>query len=149
MEIKYLILLLLLLIAVYTDMTQTRISNRLIVVGLLFGLVFRIFGEGWTGFLVYIVNISIPVILFYLLFYLHALGAGDIKLFSMMGAFLSREQLFEIIIMAFLAFAVLGTVRLLYNYVVLKTDFGKLTQIYFSPAIIIAYLISIWRYING
>lgn len=145
----YLILLLLLLIAVYTDMTKTIISNRLIIVGFLVGLVFRIFGEGRTGILVYIVNISIPVILLFLLFFVRALGAGDIKLFSMIGAFLPTEQLLQVMMMAFIAGAGMGLVKLGYKYLFSGSIHGKLTQIHFSPAILIAYLISMWRCING
>ena len=145
MGVMYLALFGLLLYAVYTDMTRTIISNRLIVFGLLCGLVFRIFGEGKAGILVYIVNISIPVILLYLLFCMRALGAGDIKLFSMVGAFISTEQLLQMMMLSFLAGAVLGLVKLLYKYFFSGNIDGKLTQIHFSPAILIAYLISIWR----
>lgn len=149
MNVMYLIVLLLLLIAVYTDMTSTIISNRLIIVGFILALLFRIFGEGKAGVLIYIVNISIPVSLLYLLFCLHVLGAGDIKLFSMVGAFLTTEQLLELIMMAFFAGAVLGMIKLAYKRIVSGYVPLELTQIHFSPAILIAYLISIWRCVNG
>lgn len=149
MKVMYLLLLLLLLIAVYTDMTKTIISNRLIIVGLILGLFFRVFGEEKAGILVYIVNISIPVILLYLLFCTHALGAGDIKLFSMIGAFISTEQLLQIMLMAFVAGAVMGIMKLVYRRLFSGYIYGKLTQIHFSPAILFAYLISSWRCING
>ena len=145
----YLILLLLILIAVYTDMTKTVISNRLIIVGFVFALFFRIFGEGKTGILVYVINISIPVILLYLLFCMHALGAGDIKLFSMIGAFITTEQLSQIMVMAFVVGAVMGIMKLVYRSFFSGYVPGKLTQIHFSPAILIAYMISIWRCVNG
>ena len=145
----YLIVLLLLLIAVYTDMTKTIVSNRLIVVGLFLGLLFRVFGEGRAGILVYIVNISIPVILLYLLFCLHALGAGDIKLFSMIGVFISTEQLLQIMVRAFITGAVMGVMKLVYRRLFSGYVCGKLTKIHFSPAILIAYVFSIWRYVNG
>lgn len=137
------------MIAVYTDMTKTIISNRLIMVGLIVGLLFRIFGEEKAGILVYIVNISIPVILLYLLFYLRALGAGDIKLFSMIGAFITTEQLFHIMIMAFVTGAVMGVVKLVYRRIFTGYIPGKLTQIHFSPAILSSYIIFIWRCVNG
>lgn len=149
MNARYLILLVLLLMAVYTDMTKTIIRNRLIIVGFILGLAFRIFGEGRDGFLVYIVNISIPMILLYLLFCWHALGAGDIKLFSMIGAFISTKQLLQIMMMAFGVGAVMGSFKMIHKYILSEATHGKLTQIHFSPAILIAYLISIWRYIYG
>ena len=149
LRVIYLILLLLLLIAVYTDMTKTIISNRLIVVGLILGLLFRIFGEGKADILIYIVNISIPVILLYLLFYLRALGAGDIKLFSMIGAFITTKQLLEVMSMAFVIGGIIGAVKLVYIRFFSGYVSGQLTQIHFSPAVLIAYLICIWRYVNG
>lgn len=126
-------------------MKKTIISNRLIIVGLILGLFFRIFGEEKTGILVYIVNISIPVILLYLLFRMHALGAGDIKLFSMIGAFITTEQLLQIMVMAFVIGAVMGFLKLLYIRLFSGYVPGKLTQMNFSPAILVAYLICIWR----
>ena len=145
----YLLLFGLLVIAVYTDITKTIISNRLIIVGYSLGLVFRIFGEGKTGLLVSIVNISIPVILLYLLFCLHALGAGDIKLISMIGAFLSTKLLLQIIIRAFFIGAIMGLFKLIDKRLFSGYVHGNLTQIHFSPAILIAYLITIWRCIHG
>ena len=136
----YLILLVFLVYAVYTDMTQTRISNRLIVLGLIIGLFFRIWTEGAIGVLFFVVNIFIPVIFLYLLFQMRALGAGDIKLFSMLGAFLTVEQLLKLMVLAFSIGAVIGVCKIIYQFIWLKYELGKLTQIHFSPAILIAYI---------
>ena len=145
MQISYVVLLGLLLIAVYTDMTWTRISNRLIVLGLFIGLILRIVGEGSIGILVFIVNISIPVILLYLLFQMRALGAGDIKLFSMIGGFISTEELLQILGVAFFVGAIYGLGKIAYQNLYLKRVYKKTTQIHFSPAIVVAYLMVIWR----
>lgn len=140
MNVVYLILLGCLSYAVYTDMTRTRISNRLIVSGLLGGFFFRIWSEGSMGVFVYVVNIFIPVIFLYLLFQMHALGAGDIKLFSMLGAFISTEQLLRLMGLAFCIGALLGIFKIIYQFIFLKSELGKLTQIHFSPAILVAYI---------
>ena len=65
------------------------------------------------GILYFILNITIPVVLFILLFQMHALGAGDIKLFSLVGSFLTTRQLFQVIVYAFLFAAVLGRGKVL------------------------------------
>ena len=145
LNVVYLILSGFLICAVYTDMTQTRISNRLIVLGLVLGIFFRIMTEGYMGVLFFVVNIFIPVILLYLLFQLRVLGAGDIKLFSMLGAFISTEQLLSLMVLAFCVGALLGIGKKVYQFIFLKRELGELTQIHFSPAILIAYLIIIWR----
>ena len=127
--------------AVYTDMTQTRISNRLIVLGLMIGFFVRLWSDGLMGVFVCVVNIFIPVIFLYLLFQMRALGAGDIKLFSMLGAFISTKQLLKVMVLAFCVGALLGICKIIYQFVFLKCEIGKLTQIHFSPAILIAYIL--------
>ena len=117
LKLIYLVLLVPLGWAVYTDLTQTRIRNWLIVVGLLAGFFYRIMIEGSLGVLFFFSNISIPVILLNLLFQMRALGAGDIKLFSMLGAFLSTEQLLKLMVMAFVIGAVFGIFKIIYPIV--------------------------------
>lgn len=127
--------------AVYTDMTQTRVSNRLIVFGLTTGFVFRLWSEGLIGIFFFVVNAFIPVIFLFLLFQVRALGAGDIKLFSVLGAFISTKQLLKLMVLAFLVGALLGICKIVYQFIFLRYELGKLTQIHFSPAILIAYIL--------
>ena len=127
--------------AVYTDMTQTRISNRLIIMGLIVGFCFRVITEGSIGIIIFVVNVFIPVIFLFLLFQMRALGAGDIKLFSMLGAFISTKQLIRLMVAAFFVGALLGICKILYQFIFLKYEIGKLTKIHFSPAILIAYIL--------
>lgn len=149
MNAVYLILLGFLFRAVYTDMTQTRISNRLIVFGLLIGFIFRLWTDGSRGVLFYVINIFIPVIFLFLLFQVRALGAGDIKLFSMVGAFISTKQLLKLMVLAFCVGALLGICKIIYQFIFLRFELRRLTQIHFSPAILIAYVLvvggGLWR----
>ncbi len=125
--------------AVVTDVASTRIRNRLIVCGLSCGLVLRILGQGSTGILIFFINISIPVILLYLLFQLRALGAGDIKLFSVVGAYVSTKELLAVMLISFLVGALIGVGKMIYIRFILQKTGGKFTKIHFSIAIIIAY----------
>ena len=59
--------------AVIQDFMCMKISNRLIVCGLIWGLVLKIWGNGYVGILYFILNITIPVVLLFLLFQMHAL----------------------------------------------------------------------------
>lgn len=130
--------------AVVMDLTTWRISNRLICTGLIWGLAFRIFQEGSVGIVHFLMNISIPVILFFLLFQMRGLGAGDIKLFSMTGGFLSFRQLVCLMVVAFLVAAGIGVVKLLLQKEWSVHFWEKRTLIHFSPAILIAYFIVVW-----
>ncbi len=140
-EVIRLSLLVILLTAAATDLTDGKISNRLIVFGMLSGLAFRIYGEGGAGILIFLVHISIPVILFYLLFQMRALGAGDIKLFSVIGSFVSVKELLFMMVCSLFMGAVLGTVKIAYQRVVLGRPKGKYTFMHFSIAIVISYVL--------
>lgn len=137
-------LLAILILAVAMDFRKQKISNRLIAFGLFSGLILRILGEGSIGIVHFLVNISIPVILLFLLFWLRALGAGDIKLFSVVGGFLETRQLFWVLITAFLAAAIIGTGKVLYLNLSGQYHGKGKTLIHFSLAILIGYLFVIF-----
>ena len=100
--------------AVGMDLRNMRISNRLILIGLAISLVRRILCEGISGLFTGIILISLPVILLYLLFLAGALGAGDIKLFSLIGGFIQLKELIWCIVFAFLFAAVISFMKMLY-----------------------------------
>lgn len=126
------------------DAGNGKISNRLIVSGLIWGLAFRLLGEGSAGAVHFLMNISIPVILLFLLFSLRVLGAGDIKLFSVAGGFLTLTQLGYLIVAAFVVGAVMGTAKIIYKKVTVGYAIGTRTFMHFSTAILIGYLIVVW-----
>ena len=67
------------------------------------GLLFGLLEHPVWGVYYFLRNISVPVILFYLLFQMRVLGAGDIKLFSMTGSILTIGKLFQCMAYSFLA----------------------------------------------
>lgn len=105
----------LLSVAAATDIQSFRVSNRLIASGLLLGLFSQILECGMRGIGVFLLNVSIPVILLYLLFLIRALGAGDIKLFSMIGGIWGLQVLCTTIAASFLVAAVLSLCKVLYH----------------------------------
>lgn len=105
----------LLSIAAVTDIQSLRISNRLIVSGLFLGCFFQILELGVKGIGVFLLNVSIPVILLYLLFLIRALGAGDIKLFSMIGGIWGLQVLCITIAVSFLVAAAMSLCKILYH----------------------------------
>ena len=101
-------------LAVVMDFGNGRISNRLIVSGLIWGLAFRLLGEGSAGAVHFLMNISIPVIMLYLFYLIGVLGAGDIKLFSVIGGFTNLKTLTDCVLAAFVAGAVIAVLKMLY-----------------------------------
>lgn len=137
-------LLTVLVLAVVTDFREMKISNRLIASGLILGLALRILGEGGAGIVHFLVNISIPVILLFLLFQMRALGAGDIKLFSVAGGFLTTRQLLYVMLASFFVAAFTGLGKLLYQKRITGIFRYQRTLIHFSTSILIGYFIVVW-----
>lgn len=158
--------LLLLLTAAVTDLCSGRISNRLIGLGLTMGLAVQIWESGWSGFILFVIQVLFPVIVLFLLFLMRALGAGDIKLFSVVSGIWNLKVICYCMFFSFLAGAIVSLGKLLFYknlrarlqyfcfYVWLSLtekqigayDRGrseKETIIHFSVAIFIGFLISI------
>ena len=87
------VLLVILILAVISDLRYMKISNRLIFVGIVLALAIRIWGNGWSDIGNFLWNISFPVIVLYLFYLVGAMGAGDIKLFSVVGGFFNFKEL--------------------------------------------------------
>ena len=101
-------------IAVCMDLCSMRISNRLILIGLGIALLQRFLSGGMIEVLNGIILAVFPIILLYLLFLVGALGAGDIKLFSLIGGFVNFKELLWCIIFAFLFAAAFSLLKMLY-----------------------------------
>ena len=158
--------LLLLSSAAAMDIQSGKIRNRLIFTGLAAGFFFQVAEAGWKGAGVFLRNVSIPVILCYLLFLMHALGAGDIKLFSVIGGIWDLHILKLTIIISFLVAAGMSLWKMLYHHNLIsrlcilgkylyqvivtfqlpeypKGDQGKQHIIHFSIAIFIGFLVAL------
>lgn len=108
-------------LAVGMDLKTMRISNRLILVGIGLALVQRWLCEGIAGVFTGIFLISFPVIVLYLLFLVGALGAGDIKLFSLIGGFVNLKELTGCMLFAFLFGAGFSFLKMLFSNTLLSS----------------------------
>ena len=152
----------LLSVAVIMDLRSMRISNRLILIGLGIALVRRVICDGMQGVLTGVFLISFPVIILYLLFLAGALGAGDIKLFSLIGGFVNFKELIWCMIYAFIFAALLSLAKMLYHrtfFVSMKsvilyfnemlmgnlhpyeTTRGNVQKIHFSVAVLVGVIV--------
>lgn len=87
-EIRIIALVLITGSAVLDDLYRGRISNGIIMTGLLWGVLYQIFSEGMIGLMVFLGGVLLPAILMAGLYYFRMIGAGDIKLLSVIGGFL-------------------------------------------------------------
>ena len=108
-------LLILLMWAVVTDLSKTRVPNYIIVTGLILGLFYRVLYLGHRNYIVILAGIVIPVLIFFPLFLMRAMGAGDIKLFAVTGAFFSIEDNMKCIVLAIMLGGVIALVKVFVN----------------------------------
>ena len=149
--------------AVIMDCRNGRIKNWLTAAGIAAGCTLRILTEETSVFML-LAGICFPVLCCGLLFYIHALGAGDIKLFSVIGSFVPFHELLSCICFSFAAGAVISLWKLIVNRNLLSSVLcfyqyirqicatgtvekypgrdDKKRQLHFSAAILIGFLIT-------
>ena len=116
--------------------------------------------------MLFLIQVIFPVIVLFLLFLMRALGAGDIKLFSIIGAIWNLKVLGYCMFFAFVTGAVFSLIKLVYQknlfkslnlffqYVQVSLQEGKVISydrvcdgkqniIYFSIVILIGFCITI------
>lgn len=97
-------LLLLLSVAVISDQRERRIPNILILVGLVLGLGWNIYSSGVSGLWFSLQGLAAGIALLFIPFVFGGMGAGDVKLLGMIGAFNGAEFAFH----TFIAMALWG-----------------------------------------
>lgn len=89
-------------VAAFFDKKEFRIPNWLSIVGVLNGLCYHLIIEGLHGLPNYLGGMIIPLFCLGILFRFRMLGAGDIKLFAVVGSFLGKDVIWIIIYSMFI-----------------------------------------------
>ncbi len=110
--ISHLMLYILLTVAAIGDFKNYRISNRLILTGLGCAFLFRLVGGKVASIIWFLPDIVFPVVILYFLYLSGILGAGDIKLFSVVCAFTNLRFTALCIAAAFVAAAGYGLISM-------------------------------------
>ena len=89
------VLILLLVVAAVIDYRSHRIPNWLVLCGALYGLIYNTLMPAWPqgSILVALAGLGLGLVLFLPLYLLRAMGAGDVKLLAMAGAFLGPNDI--------------------------------------------------------
>ena len=93
---------------IFKSAVPLRFPNSFICLGLLAGFVTCLQEEGIRGIPVYAAGVLIPCVLLLPLFYFRMLGAGDIKVFAVLGGLTGSHGILSIIFGSFLLGAVLS-----------------------------------------
>lgn len=119
-KMPLILLCLLLALAVWNDLRTRRIPNQLVFGGALLGLVLNaavpagagLFIEpfGGIGLLWSLAGLGVGLALLLPMYMLRALGAGDVKMMAMIGAFVGPQAVCGIVLLTLLAGGVLALV---------------------------------------
>lgn len=120
-------MIVLLIIAALSDSRNSRIPNRLIVIGYCCGLTYCVLGNGTNGIIIFLIKAIWPIGMLYILFCIRGLGAGDIKLFSAISPFLEMNMMIKIILYSFFIGAGIACYRIrkIDSFTAIFTDLGN------------------------
>ena len=110
----FVLLFVILAIAVITDMVFGKVYDAWICLALAAGLscAFWRGGMGREGLAGALLSMAVPIILLYPLFRIGGIGAGDIKLLSAVGCFLTVKETVACLVLSFFAGAVLSLLKM-------------------------------------
>jgi len=119
------VLAVLLLLATREDVRSHRIPNKLVLVGVFLGLAlngllpaghgFNSVMPGGLGWLAAVKGLALGVAVLLPIYLLRAMGAGDVKLMGMVGAFLGPGDLIGAVVATFIAGGVMALVVALWS----------------------------------
>jgi len=112
-EGKAIFVICLLVVAVLSDIDRYKISNKLIIGGILLGMIVSFYEYGIKGVLSSISAICVTLGILLILFIVRVLGAGDIKLFAVVGSFYGCRFIIKCIAISF----VIGGIMSIYKMV--------------------------------
>ena len=135
MTVKLIMVLIVLARAVYTDLATGKIENKLLLASVIPGIALDYYMGGVSLVFMGLKMAVIMIGALFILFILKGLGAGDIKLLSVIGIFLP-EQVVSITVAAFIIAGVLSVLRMLLRAVKKEQVFVKGETMHFSLSIL-------------
>lgn len=125
MLIKIIELFTLLLLALICDIRTYKINNKIVYSFILLGILTNLYLNGVGGLKESLLGIIIPFALLFILYALRMLGAGDIKLFSAIGAIMGKNFILYTVAYSFIAGGIISF------FIILLRKNGKKRLIYF------------------
>ena len=113
-------LLLFLCMAAFQDIRSYRIGNVLVVSGALLGVLLNVFLPAGIGLYQSLAGLGVGLLLLLPLYLLRAMGAGDVKLMAMVGAFIGPQAILITMLYVLVAGGVLSICVALYRGVMMK-----------------------------
>ncbi|MGO4109184.1 A24 family peptidase [Paenibacillus sp. YAF4_2] len=115
MTIPFAAVAILLLAAFYTDLKSMTIPNLLTVSFLAGGFFFALLSDGWHGLLLSLGGAAAGFIPLLVLHLAKGIGAGDVKLFAAIGAWIGTMAVLQLMMYAILYAGLVGLLLLVFN----------------------------------
>ncbi len=135
----------LLITATVTDLMRGKIYNLLTLPILLLGILIQLYFAGLTSLSAVLFSVGAAFVIFFPLYLLKAMAAGDVKLLMAFGAWSSAPTVLKLGILSVCIGAVVGLVILLRKKGFLSSMKGivknEQTRIPFAPAFLCAFMI--------
>jgi prepilin peptidase CpaA len=103
------------LIAMYTDLRWRKIVNRLTFPAAIIGLLLHIVDSGWDGFLFSSLGLIFGLVIFIVPFVFGRMGGGDVKLMGALGTLVGGYGIVNIALLTAIAGGFLAIAIALYN----------------------------------
>ena len=101
--------------AMLWDLQSGKIPNGLIMAGLICALAYQCVKYGAVGVVLFLGGSILPGLLLGILFYFRMIGAGDIKLFCMIGGYVGPEDCWECMICSVLFGGIISLIIMIRN----------------------------------
>lgn len=101
--------------ALLTDIRRMRIPNWITLPALLAGLSLHLIIEGWNGLLLSLGGGGAGFLLLLIMYFIGAVGAGDVKLFAGIGAWTGALFTLQVIVYSVVLGAAIGWIILLFR----------------------------------
>lgn len=95
-------------VAVCMDLCYQKVDNLFLFIFLILGFIYQIGMHGFCGMVHFFFGIGVPVLCLYMLFLFRMLGAGDIKVLSVLGGWIGPGCIAKCIVISILSGAVLS-----------------------------------------
>ncbi|MDU0200227.1 A24 family peptidase [Paenibacillus sp. MAH-36] len=118
-------------IAFVTDVRKAVIPNILTISGAVVGIMLNVSISGMNGLTFSLIGAGSALMAMFLLYLIGALGAGDVKLFTAIGAMMGFSFVFQLMLYSILCAALIGLVLLLMHKQMAETGL-KLMKWLFS-----------------
>lgn len=100
--IHFFVLICILIVALVYDFSTYKIPNKLIIAGAVAGFILQLMEYSFAGLWLWMRGIVCILSIFLVLYYFSMMGAGDIKLFGIMGGLFGAKRSLVTIFLSFL-----------------------------------------------